>query len=939
MRALTEVQLCIGQSERGRECPGETGTPAGLPCVCAHCTVPFQRLAANFTSVPTVCSLNASSAVGDGALQVLATMPCLAETEPLSLSHPALTACPDPTDFLCGNTRVRERYDGHWPNPSRYATGKCATALSASCSSSLLAASYGPPEVPVWCGKCDAEAGICPLRVHSTQGHVDLNMSVVDLVCSPTSLVASAMVHGPPGGTTGNYTVSFLSSPDVNVSLPSPYWTPPLLTSLGGQYDAVNCSAGLVCYGGYVSTCYSGQACTDDQNSVPCPPGTFSPEAISTCLPCAWLDDCSGMGQEDRIQWQAAVALGAIIVAALLACAVCAALDSFGASARRRRRRQPRRASSSSDADERAPLLGTRGNSTVPVREDEGEHAIVVSNLSVPGRLSCSTAWFTRGKVNIIVGTSGAGKSSLLSALTGSLPVDDGISFSSSCAASWALVPQFSAFPGELTIRDVVLYAWRMAECPGESVDSLLAALDLGEVADTRIRDASGGQKKRASVAFALVSAPSLLLLDEPTTSLDASTALSVVTLLRSLCASRGITVVAVLHQPRSEIAALVDGTVVLLVGGGRVGYCGDVAGAPGAAEVERSGESWSERVLNAASEVGAGETLADEWEAKAGLPGRPDPLPVPKVHPPRLASAPRQVAAHLRRTLWQLYRSPSTFATLLLVNALAGGFLGGGFAANPGSLFIPPLPAALGALCPFAVRDVCTVEPINWQKLKLSIFFLSLILGVGTMTSYVGMLGRKEEVSLVRRLRPSALGYFMGKGLAEIPLLVATSVAFSAPFLVLLRPLASWYWHLLLIAAMQAAISGTAHLLSMATADGNSANGEHAAMNAGMTLVLVSTILGGIQPKLAEAISSAGPARLLWDTSFARFATEALVSLESAPFSEEEAFRESMANFGTGYGWEVGGAGFARCVAVLFGLAAVWRLLAAAVLAYRLRR
>ncbi|KAL2825826.1 P-loop containing nucleoside triphosphate hydrolase protein [Aspergillus cavernicola] len=109
-------------------------------------------------------------------------------------------------------------------------------------------------------------------------------------------------------------------------------------------------------------------------------------------------------------------------------------------------------------------------------------------------------------------------------------------------------------------------------------VESVIASLDLAKCADTCIGDSthgsggSGGERRRLSVAIQMLSDPAILFCDEPTTGLDATTAVHLMQMLKSLV-SQGATVVASLHSPRSEIWHLLDR--VILMADGSVLYDG----------------------------------------------------------------------------------------------------------------------------------------------------------------------------------------------------------------------------------------------------------------------------------------------------------------------------------------------------------------------------
>jgi ABC-type multidrug transport system ATPase subunit len=208
---------------------------------------------------------------------------------------------------------------------------------------------------------------------------------------------------------------------------------------------------------------------------------------------------------------------------------------------------------------------------------------------------------FLPGAITAIIGASGSGKTTLLNAVAGRLPGGTSVTEGT---VRWnrnnggldrndvrlAYLTQHDVLIPTLTVRETLTYAasFRLPALTTSSarrqiVQDVIEELHLGRCADTRIGDSwkrgcSGGEKRRVSIGVQLLSNPSLLLLDEPTTGLDAASALSVVRTLRQL-AARGRTVVATLHQPRMEIWSLVENVVVLAPRGMPV-YSGPVSGS-----------------------------------------------------------------------------------------------------------------------------------------------------------------------------------------------------------------------------------------------------------------------------------------------------------------------------------------------------------------------
>jgi len=98
-------------------------------------------------------------------------------------------------------------------------------------------------------------------------------------------------------------------------------------------------------------------------------------------------------------------------------------------------------------------------------------------------------------------------------------------------------------------------------------VQQLLERLGIGELIDQRPLKMSGGQQQRVAVARAMVTAPALVLADEPTANLDQATGRALVELMRELNRERGTTFVLSTHDPMvlaevDRVVRLVDGQV-----------------------------------------------------------------------------------------------------------------------------------------------------------------------------------------------------------------------------------------------------------------------------------------------------------------------------------------------------------------------------------------
>lgn len=132
------------------------------------------------------------------------------------------------------------------------------------------------------------------------------------------------------------------------------------------------------------------------------------------------------------------------------------------------------------------------------------------------------------GKTIGFIGPSGAGKTTLIRAIVGRLEVEpDRVSIFGLPAGAPDLRRQVSYMTQELSVypdltvsENLSFFAAMMGQSKGE-VDKVLKAVDMTDKAGSLVSNLSGGQKQRVSLAVALLGAPKLMVLDEPTVGLD----------------------------------------------------------------------------------------------------------------------------------------------------------------------------------------------------------------------------------------------------------------------------------------------------------------------------------------------------------------------------------------------------------------------------------
>jgi len=219
---------------------------------------------------------------------------------------------------------------------------------------------------------------------------------------------------------------------------------------------------------------------------------------------------------------------------------------------------------------------------------------------ALPGVQRVSVA-VERGAVVGLLGPNGSGKTTLLRILSGMLsPTDgcvtlDGVAIDAiprrALARRIAVVPQETHLAFDYTVREVALMGRYPHLGPFELegprdlaiARDALAATGTVHLEHRSFATLSGGEKQRVVIASALAQQADILLLDEPTASLDLGYQLEISALVARLSLDRGLTVVVATHD--LNFAAGLCGSLVLLRGG-RVLMAGSTADTLNAAAI-----------------------------------------------------------------------------------------------------------------------------------------------------------------------------------------------------------------------------------------------------------------------------------------------------------------------------------------------------------------
>ena len=221
--------------------------------------------------------------------------------------------------------------------------------------------------------------------------------------------------------------------------------------------------------------------------------------------------------------------------------------------------------------------------SALTKRYNTGDLALKKVDLEIPD-----------AQVLALIGPSGAGKSTLIRCVnrlveptSGTATLNDiNLTKLSSRALrksrrkmgmifqEYALVERLTVMENVLSGRLGYVGFWRsyLRKFPKDDIKEAFRLLDrvgLLEMADKRADELSGGQRQRVGICRALIQDPDLLLVDEPTASLDPKTSRQIMRLINELCSERGLTAIINIHDVllaqmfSQRIVGLANGEVV----------------------------------------------------------------------------------------------------------------------------------------------------------------------------------------------------------------------------------------------------------------------------------------------------------------------------------------------------------------------------------------
>jgi molybdate transport system ATP-binding protein len=210
----------------------------------------------------------------------------------------------------------------------------------------------------------------------------------------------------------------------------------------------------------------------------------------------------------------------------------------------------------------------------------EARRVIALDIVLVQGAFTLEISARLDSTITALFGPSGSGKTTTLDAIAGlrtpvrgTIAVNDRVLFSSASRINLpphqrhvGYMPQDVALFPHMNVRKNLLYGRHPGVSP--DLDRVVGMLEIDRLVDRRVDDLSGGERQRVALGRALMSGPSLLLLDEPLAAVDVPLRRRILPYLQRVRDDLKIPIVYVSHD-RTEVDELAD--AVIHLDGGRV--------------------------------------------------------------------------------------------------------------------------------------------------------------------------------------------------------------------------------------------------------------------------------------------------------------------------------------------------------------------------------
>ncbi|ORY18078.1 hypothetical protein BCR33DRAFT_777678 [Rhizoclosmatium globosum] len=547
-------------------------------------------------------------------------------------------------------------------------------------------------------------------------------------------------------------------------------------------------------------------------------------------------------------------------------------------------------------------------------------------------------------RLTAIMGPSGCGKTTFMSVLMGKVARTSGTLLinEEECEMSKykkiiGYVPQEDIMLRELTVRENIFHSartrlpktWTAAQV-NKYVDDVLDVLNLSHVQHSLIgseteRGVSGGQRKRVNIGMELGGVPIALFLDEPTSGLDSTSSLKVAEILRKI-ASLGLTIVAVIHQPRYEIFQQFN-DILMLVPGGKTAYIGPTAFVVAyfkelgyffdalANPADILMDILSGKGINQKGDEITPDGLVDRWEsfgqawvdekveadtenqnARSAEECAASTKDLELIVKNRGAPIWTQIGLCHNRYIVQQYRQAGSLVIEIGVASLAGLLMGIAIMGQKGQIFKGVYVDPYSGLTPSTVLWLIPQlgnfkegDVINTNTLK------GLLVGMacGLAGAPAGVKVFAEEQSVYWREAANGhdkLGYFTGKAIASIYRFILSSLHFASIFVLLGKPASSFGFVYAVIMLQFWSVYGMAMLISMIV------RREDSALLA-VVVCLFCAVFCGYGPTIKDSYSMG--ITFLFAISYNRWAIEAWFSQELSLFQDIYQIGAAAENYG----------------------------------------